>query len=151
MPFCPNCGAQANGSYCPNCGTAIGGRAGTGAPPSFDVSGLSDNVASALCYIPFFIGLIVDVVFLLVAPYNRNRTVRFHAFQSLFLHLALFLLFIVVGILSAILSSLTHTYIGLNGLVWLASLVLFLFLMYQAYNRRPVKLPVVGDLAQKQV
>lgn len=46
-------------------------------------SGLSDNVASALCYIP-----IVGLIFLLVEPYSRNRAVRFHAIQSLMLLVA---------------------------------------------------------------
>ena len=105
MAFCPNCGAQATGTFCPNCGTAIaGGSAGSAGgtdtrplrpPPSS--SGLTNNVASMLCYFPFFIGLICSIVFLVVAPYNQNKTVRFNAFQSLFLHFGLFVFWIVLA------------------------------------------------------
>ena len=43
--------------------------------------GMTDNVASALCYA---LGFITGILFLVLAPYNQNRMVRFHAFQSIF-------------------------------------------------------------------
>ena len=162
MAFCPNCGAQATGSFCPNCGTAIGsagaGSAGASAysssPPITSASGLSNNVAGMLCYFPFFIGLICSIVFLVVAPYNQNKTVRFNAFQSLFLHLSLFVFWIVLHLIVASLAFATHgvgfLLIGIYPLLWLCIFVLFLVLMYKAYNNQVLKLPIVGDLAQKQ-
>jgi uncharacterized membrane protein len=162
MAFCPNCGAQVTGSFCPNCGTAVaggssggtGGTAYSAPPPAGSASGLSNNVASMLCYIPFFIGLICSIVFLVVAPYNRNKSVRFDAFQSLFLHLGLFVLWIVLHMVVASLVFATHgvgfILFGIYPLLWLCIFVLFIVLMYKAYNNQPVKLPFVGDLAQKQ-
>jgi uncharacterized membrane protein len=170
MAFCPNCGAQATGAFCPNCGAAVTG-AGAGpapgpipgvnpggyAPPPPGVQaggGLSANAASALCYTPFFIGLICSIVFLVVAPYNRDRSVRFNAFQSLFLHGALFVFWILLHFLIGTLALLTHGVgflaVGLYPLIWLCILVLFIVMMYKAYNNQAVKLPVIGDLAQKQ-
>ena len=158
MAFCPNCGAQAAGSFCPNCGTALGAGAGPSGystvPPVSSSSGLTHNVAGMLCYVPFFIGVICSIVFLVVAPYNQNKTVRFHAFQSLFLHLGLFLFWMVLHLLVASLVFATHglgfMVFGIYPLLWLCVLVLFLVLMYKTYNNQMVKLPVVGDLAQKQ-
>lgn len=161
MAFCPNCGAQVTGSFCPNCGTAVaGGSPGTGAsgystpPPSPSTSGLTHNVASMLCYFPFFIGLICSIVFLVVAPYNQNKTVRFNAFQSLFLHLGLFVLWMVLHFIVAMFALATHGFgfilFGIYPLLWICIFVLFIVLMYKAYNNEKVKLPVVGDLAEKQ-
>ena len=159
MAFCPNCGAQATGAFCPNCGTAVAGAsAGTGSgtaystPPRATSSpGITHNVASMLCYCPFFIGIICSIVFLLIAPYNQNKTVRFNAFQSLFLHLALFLMWMVLGLVIAMFAFLTHGFgFALYPILSLCIFVLFIVLMVKAYNNQTVKLPVIGDLAEKQ-
>ena len=151
MAFCPNCGAQVEGAFCPNCGSAVTAGPGPGGaayvPPvatSTTTTGMTDNMASALCYL---LGLITGVIFLLIAPYNQNKTVRFHAFQSIFLTIAV----IVIEIAWSIVSIITHG-IGflLYPLLMLCFFVLWLYMMYTAYNNKKVKLPVVGDLAEKQ-
>ncbi len=161
MAFCANCGSQANGSFCPNCGSPLGGATGSRASSYTSSSttgvgspGITDNVAGALCYIPFLIGLVCSIVLLIIAPYNSNRNVRFHAFQSLFLHLALFVLSFAFSIVIGMFALMTHgvgfVLGGLYPILWLATLVLFLVLMYQAYNKQRTKLPLIGDLAEKQ-
>jgi uncharacterized membrane protein len=163
--FCSNCGTQVPGSFCPNCGTPVAAgpvnpdiphpSAGY-APPAQVVGtgGLEPHVASALCYAPFTIGLICSVLFLVIAPYNQNKFVRFSAFQSLFLHLALFVLFIALSMIHLFLVALIHVlsllFIPLYPLLWLAIIVLFLFLMYKSFNNQQVNLPFIGNLAQKQ-
>src|SRR5689334_17747817 len=101
MAFCANCGSQADGAaFCPKCGAAmnVAGGAGAAAAPSGAgpvpaavPAGLTDNVASALCYV---MGLITGILFLVLAPYNQNRKIRFHAFQSIFLHVAAIVIWI---------------------------------------------------------
>jgi len=123
-------------------------------PPPAAASGLEPHIAAALCYTPFAIGLLASIIFLLVAPYNQNKFVRFSAFQSLFLHLSLFVVFMALGIVSMIVTLVLH-FLGflmviLSPLVYLGALVLMLFLMYKAFNNQTVKLPFIGDLAQKQ-
>lgn len=116
--------------------------------PNVGAPGLSENVASALCYL---LGFITGIIFLVLAPYNRNKTIRFHAFQSIFAHIAAFILWIVFGIVVAMLGMVTHGMsFGLFPIFGLAMLALWLYLMYEAYNNRKVKLPLVGDLAEKQ-
>jgi uncharacterized membrane protein len=143
MAFCPNCGAQANGSFCPNCGTPLSGASGytAGTSPSAGAMGISENVAGALCYLA---GFISGIIFLVIAPYNQNKFVRFHAFQAIFTHLGLILL-------SMLFTILTHG-IGfvLFPLIGLATIALWIYLMVMAYQGKTVRLPVVGDLAAKQ-
>ena len=116
---------------------------------SVQAGGLTDNVASALCYL---LWLLTGVIFLVLAPYNRNRTVRFHAFQSIFATLAIIALNICLMILSVVL----HTiHLGLlSVLIWMvypiAMLGLWIYLMFSAYNGKKVVLPVIGPLAEKQ-
>lgn len=150
MAFCPNCGAQAVGAFCPNCGSAIsaGPAAAAGAsyarPVAAARSGISENVASALCYL---FGFITGIIFLVLAPYNQNKTVRFHAFQSIFLSVAV----IVIDVAWSLVSVVTHG-IGflLYPLLMLCFFILWLYMMYTAYTNKKVKLPVIGDLAEKQ-
>ncbi len=155
MAFCPNCGSQATGAFCPNCGSPLGsgGYASTGTSLP-GAQSISDNIASMLCYIPFLIGIICAIVLLLVAPYNRNRVVRFHALQSLFLHAAVFLLVIALQVVVGLLA-VTHGFgillLPLFPMIWIATPVLFIVMMYQAYMNKRTKLPIVGDLAEKQL
>lgn len=102
---------------------------------------MSENVASALCYL---LGLITGIIFLVLAPYNQNKTIRFHAFQSIFLHVGVIIIWFVFAVVS-------HGF-GLLffPVYWLLAFILWLYMMYSAYNNRRVKLPVVGDLAEKQ-
>ena len=103
MPFCASCGAQVEGRFCAKCGSTVGaaGAAPQAAPsypppvPPPTAAGMADNAASALCYV---LGFITGILFLVLAPYNQNRTVRFHAFQSIFLNVGLFVVAIALGI-----------------------------------------------------
>jgi uncharacterized membrane protein len=156
MPFCSNCGAEVQGNFCAKCGAPMAGPAGgTAAPPPPPVpaaQGLTDNVAAALCYL---LGLLTGILFLLIAPYSQNRAIRFHALQSIFLNVAWIAVVIVISVISivllpipfmgAILSMILH--LGAN----LGFFVLWLMLMYKAYNNERWVLPVIGALAEKQV
>ncbi|MBI4875203.1 MAG: hypothetical protein HY822_11280 [Acidobacteria bacterium] len=103
---------------------------------------MADNVAGALCYA---LGFITGILFLVLAPYNQNKTIRFHAFQSIFLHVAFILIWIVAGlILPWSLSLVLSPLIGLGGFG------LWLYMLWQTYQNHRVKLPVIGDLAEKQ-
>jgi uncharacterized membrane protein len=107
-------------------------------------TGMSENVAGALCYL---VGFITGIIFLVIAPYNQNKFVRFHAFQSIFLNVA----YIAFWILASFLTILTHGIgILLYPLIGLGFFVLWLYMMFSAYNNKRVKLPIIGDLAEKQ-
>jgi len=58
-------------------------------------TGMTDNAASALCYV---LGLITGILFLVLAPYNQKKSIRFHAFQSIFLSIAWIVVSMVINI-----------------------------------------------------
>jgi len=93
-------------------------------------TGLDENVASLLCYLG---GWITGLIFFLIE--KDNKTVRFHAMQSL----------ITFGAVNVLI------FIPLVGLiVGLVSLILWILLMIKAYQGEKFKLPLVGDIAEKQ-
>jgi uncharacterized membrane protein len=81
-------------------------------------------------------------------PYNKSKTIRFHAFQSIFLTAAWIVVNFALAIVGIVLSGFGFYYIG--RLVSLGGLLLWLFLMYKAYNNERFVLPVIGQLAEKQ-
>ena len=106
------------------------------APPSSAAqpiaTGMADNVASALCYA---LGLVTGILFLVLTPYNQNKAIRFHAFQSIFLNIAAILLSFAFSIMIGIfhfVGALFALFVG--PLIWLAFLVLWLYMMFAAYQ-----------------
>jgi uncharacterized membrane protein len=135
--FCSKCGKGTAGTPIP--GPTVGPPP-PGAPNTIaTVGGLADNVAGALAYVTFF----PAVIFLIVAPYNRSRFVRFHSFQSIIFWIALTVLDVVLRF---------FPFIGwvLADLVVLASIALWIVLLIKAYSGQMWKLPVVGDFAEQQ-
>jgi uncharacterized membrane protein len=148
MAFCPSCGSQVEGNFCAKCGSSVSGgpAAGAGIPSSGPsagpgASGMTDNVAGALAYIP-----IIGIIFLLIDPYKSNRGIRFHAFQGLFLLAAV----IVVNILTGVLVGFALSFLFLYSLIRLAFAVIWIYCMYKAYSGERFVLPIIGPIAEKQ-
>src|SRR5258708_19686001 len=90
-----------------------------------------------------------------VEGYNKMRFVRFHGFQLIFFSVACIVISILLSILTMIMFSIGGWgMLSLLGwlflLVRLAMFLVWLFLMYKAYNNEEYKLPIIGDLAAKQ-
>ena len=148
MAFCATCGAQVEGKFCAKCGTpmdAAAPPAGAAFQPTPAAAGMTDNAASALCYV---LGLVTGILFLVLAPYNQNRTIRFHAFQSIFLNVAWILFWMVFNIVFAALH--LFSLLFLSSLISLAFFVLWIYMIITAYQGKTVVLPVIGPIAQKQ-
>jgi uncharacterized membrane protein len=153
MAFCSACGTQMadDAAFCPKCGKAAAqaGAQGTySAPPptppaAAPATPMAENVAGMLAYFT----IIPAIIFLLIEPYNRNRFVRFHSFQCLFTAAALIVLQIVLSFFNYFIPVLMF---GVYGLVGLAELALWILLVVKAYQHEMFKLPIVGDLAEKQ-
>ncbi len=100
--------------------------------------GIDENIEGALSY---FLGFITGILFLLLE--KDSKFVRFHAMQSTIIFLLLFVIIAVLGIIPL--------FWLIIPLIWIAELILWLFLMYKAYQGELLKLPVIGDIAAKQV
>jgi uncharacterized membrane protein len=144
MAFCTVCGAQTpdGSTVCPACS-----RAGAPAarPAAATAGGLSDNVAGMLAYFT----IIPAILFLVLEPYNRSRFIRFHAFQCIFFAVAWTALWIALNIIVHI------PFLGwLTILIWpligLAGFIIWIVLLLKAYQGQMWKLPVIGDMAEKQ-
>jgi uncharacterized membrane protein len=127
---------------CPACSRSAAPAAAT---VQTNVGGLTDNVAGALAYVT----LIPAIVFLVLQPYNRNRFIRFHSFQCIFFAVAWIALWIVLNIIVHI-----PIFGWLTVLLWplvgLAGFVIWIVLVLKAYQGQMFKLPVIGDMAEKQ-
>ncbi len=112
---------------------------------------MTDNMAGALAYL---LGFITGILFLVLAPYNQNRNVRFHAFQSIFLNIAWIVAWIAVTIISIVLHTIpvlgAIISILLNICIGFGFFILWLYMMFKTYNNQKVSLPVIGPLAEKQ-
>jgi uncharacterized membrane protein len=119
---------------------------------------MADNVAGLVAYIT----IIPAIIFLVMAPYSKKLFVRFHAFQSLFLHVALFALWIIFMILFAVFAPSGFDMFSSSAwgmwrflhLLWdlalLAYAVLAIVSLLKAYQGQMWKLPIIGDIAEKQ-
>lgn len=146
---CQSCGVELipGSAFCPSCGKPAVSPA-LAPTPQAAAPGLQPNLAGALCYL---MGLITGIFFLVADPYKQDRFVRFHAFQSIFLSVAWFAVYFALSIFLSILPGMLWR-IGwmLHSAVGLGFLLLWVFLMFKAYNNEQFKLPVLGDLAVKQ-
>ena len=100
--------------------------------------GIDENIEGLLCYVLLFV---TGFIFLLIE--KKSRFVRFHAMQSLIAFLALFVISAVAGIVPLF---------GrvVSSLLGILTFVLWIFMMYKAYNNELYKLPIAGDFAEKQ-
>lgn len=101
-------------------------------------TGMSENLAALLSYV---LGFITGIIFFVIE--KQSRFVKFHAMQSILVSAALMVLSFVLGFIP---------FIGWIALILLGpvSFVLWVLLMVKAYKYVWFKLPVVGDIAEKQ-
>lgn len=116
-----------------------------GGPNDKTAIGLDAKIASALGY-PIGLIAIIEIII-----EKENRFARFHAFQSLLLHVAWVVIFIVLGVLFGILTAISSTLGLLAALIYPLLMLVYLgsllFCAYKAYQGETFKLPVVGDMA----
>ncbi len=162
MATCAKCGGQLleGATFCGSCGTpvaspaspsvAAGGGPAAAAAPATASSGLAPNVAGALAYVT----LIPPILFLVMEPYNRDKFIRFHSFQCLFLTGAAIVASIAVMILTFIIGLVPVIGWIIGLLLWLGFclgfFVLWVLCIYKAYQNQCWQIPVIGKLAAQQ-
>lgn len=156
MATCAKCGATlADGvAFCSSCGARAEKSAGPAAAPEvagLNLPGIDSNVAGLLCYI---LWPVASFFFLYCGPYNKNRFVRFHAFQAVFLGLAGVGTAIALSIMTSILGLIPLAGWILGSLVWIlfatGLIGLVILLMYKAYQGVEYRIPLIGEMAFQQ-
>ena len=148
---CNRCGVEMvpGSAFCASCGQPASLVATESVGSTVTVRGIPANLAGALCYL---VGFVTGVLLLALDPYRHDRFVRFHAFQSIFFSVAWIVLSIALGMLESLLPwTLARLVAMFSRFVSLALFCVALWLMYRAYNKELFKLPILGDLAEKQV
>lgn len=135
MAFCSGCGtAIADGTtMCAACSAQA-----PAAPAAPAATAGNDNLMGALSYF-----WIIGLIFLLIEPYNKNKFIRFHAFQSIFMAVAWFVCWIVLMVIPVI---------GwiLIPIVFLGFIITLIVMAIKAYQGNMFRLPFIGDMAAKQ-
>lgn len=98
-----------------------------------------------LAYVTF----IPAIIFLVTEPYNKSRFIRFHSFQSIFLFVAVVILHVALSFL-AVVPFLILITAPLHMLVGLGALIVWIIVLLKANQGQMYKLPLIGDLAEKQ-
>lgn len=104
-------------------------------PSTGDTSGIDPKLAALLCYL---ISIVGGIIFYVI---SKDKFVRFHALQSIFL-----------GIVFVVLDALFWfvPIIWFFGwVVWLGFIALSVIMMIKAYQGEKYKLPILGDIAEK--
>src|SRR5205085_2065155 len=135
--FCGKCGARQAGAHPP-----------PSSIPSDLTANMSGRTASLLCYIPV-VGWVAAIVVLASNRFRTERTVRFHAFQGLYLFVAWLMVdWVVSPVVGFMPGSGDHVLVKLLQLVIFGAWILMLVKVSQHQDYR---LPLVGELADRSV
>jgi uncharacterized membrane protein len=151
MPYCCQCGKQTGDRdvYCAICGA----RQASVTPLE---EGISPRTASILCYIPI-LGWIPAIIVLASQRFRQDTTVRFHAFQGIYL----FVVWLIVDWVLSPMGGLPFRG-GMRG-IWLPPGVVFggilrivvmfawIFMLIKTSQGVLFKLPLLGELADRSV
>ncbi len=99
-------------------------------------TGLQPNLAAMLSYLA---GVITGLIFFLIE--KENKFVRFHAMQSILTFGFFLVLNVALGMVPGGWS--------MVSLVGIAQLIVWIVVLIKAYQGEKFKLPVVGDIAEK--
>ena len=137
-----------NDSYCSRCGARqpAGGAPRPSPRPGPDpLAGVSPRTASILCYVPG-IGWLGAIVVLASDKFRTDRTVRFHAFQGLYLFVAwLMNEWVLRGMFTGVLR------FPVYHVIQAILLAMSVFMMVKAAHNEAFSLPVFGELAQRSM
>jgi uncharacterized membrane protein len=159
MPFCTNCGNPVTpvDQFCGSCGlrqtgpAQTAGQAGGANAASDPLRNVSPRTAAIFCYIPV-VGWIMSVVILASPSFAKDRILRFHAFQGIYLFVAWLLIQWVVEPMfgwmdypgGRVLRFATHV---LEMAVYAA----WIWMLVKTSQQQFYSLPLIGELAERSV
>ena len=102
--------------------------------------GMEQNLEGLLCYV---LGWVTGIIFFIME--KDNKFIRFHAMQSIIVFGAIFVVDIILSILRVFVPFIWI----LTVLLGIITFILWIVLMMKAYQGQMFKLPVAGDIAEK--
>jgi len=112
-------------------------------------TGLDPKVAILLCWI---FSPLSSIIF--IATEKNDKRIKFHAWQSLFYVIAAIVVSVALAIISAILTAIVPAMFcittPLYSILGLAFFIVPIVAIVKAYNGEDWKLPMIGDMADKQ-
>ncbi len=157
MPYCPECGSEVekDSKFCRNCGASLTEGAGNnknepteGGSIGSTSLDLSENVEAALSYLLLWLS---GILFLVLE--KKNKFVKFHAMQSVITFLPLTIISWFLSIFGGAFwfGGIGWGFFAMIGwLFWLLTLILWLILLIKAYSGEYYKLPIAGDIAERE-
>lgn len=141
--LCLRCGEESarRSVLCAYCGTTLRYPCSNGGGATS--TGMDEKTVAVLSYL---LGWVTGLVFFFI---ERNKFVKFHAMQSILVFGSISVVMVLIMILQSIMRT------GLLGMVsallMIGMLILWVILMVKASQGETFKLPVVGDIAEKQL
>ena len=112
---------------------------------------LGENTEAALCYLLLWLsGIILYLV------EKENKTVRFHAMQSILVFLPLNIIMIIVAVPQWLLPlyNIPLVFNMLAGISWflrIVLIVLWILFVFSAYQGQKFKIPIISGIAKENI
>jgi uncharacterized membrane protein len=149
MPFCTQCGGQVSDAdqYCAACGTSQ--KNAQSAPKASDpLSKVKSSTVATLCYLPVA-GSLACLYALAAQRFRSDRNTRFHAFQGLYLFVGWLILDWWLGPMFGFGGAWSLR--TLTGMMRLLLLGVGIYMMIKTSQNEVVRLPIVGELAERSL
>lgn len=150
MPFCTQCGGTVSpaDTFCARCG-ARQSAPSSPAPGAGIFNNISPRTAAMLCYIPV-LGWIPAIAVLAGPKFQHDKSVRFHAFQGLYLFVVWLLVdWVIDPFLGAVHAHGPMRAIG--ALLHVAVFAAWIWMIIKTSQEQMFRLPIVGELAERSV
>ena len=155
MPFCTHCGNPSGPAdqFCARCGarqTFVPPSGTTGAKSNDPLAGIPRRTAAILCYVPL-VGWVAAIIVLASDRFARDRDLRFHAFQGIYLFVAYLLIDWVLEPLLAFPGGPGRMGRFVVRLLELAVFAAWIWMLVRTSQNQRYSLPFVGELAERSV
>lgn len=142
--FCALCGRPQSGGV-----SASSGVANPSAVAGDLLRNITPRTASVLCYVPL-LGWLAAIVVLASPRFLQDRTVRFHAFQGLYLFVTWLLVEMVVRPMATLGDS-SGMSNAVSSLLHSAVFFTWILMLVKTSQGQFVSLPIIGELADRSV
>ena len=160
MPYCTQCGNEVKTGdlYCGSCGSRQEQAGASSGPNPWQAGGagtssqkdslafFTNRNASLFCYLPW-VGWIASIIVLAADKFREQREVRFHAFQGLYL----FVVWLFVDWVFGPLTGFSGSTRVMEKLMKIGLVATSLFMVVKTSQGETIRLPVLGELAERSV